>query len=136
MQPNSQTKAHYEGNRATKRGQQSRKRARTPDDLDSDNDLDNETWSKTPNAGADARHNGHNRSTPFGAGALFDAPAFTAMLTKMISNPSDHQELWLDRTALFLPDGGRHQLMVTVTDSQVHSTKASFQLTAADGRVW
>ena len=58
------------------------------------------------------------------------------MLAKMKSNPSEHHQKWLGRTALFLPDWEHEQLMVKVTDSKVQGMKASFQLATADDQVW
>ena len=108
------------------------KRARTVEVSDSDN----ETQSKTPNTGADARHRSRDRGTPFSASAISDEQALTQMLAWIKTDPSVHHQKWLGRSALFIPDGEHEQLMVTVGNSRVQGMKASFQLASADDQVW
>ena len=113
---------------------QSRKRARTVVFLDSDNELDNETQSEKINTKTGANDNSREHRGNSGAEMHLDEKSLALMLAKMKSNPSEHHQKWLGRTAMFRPDGEDEQLMARIANSKVQGTKASFLLTTSDDR--
>jgi hypothetical protein len=103
----------------------------------SDNDLDNETQSETPNDYTAASNSNREHHDITGAGPQQDEQqSLTLMLEKMKAKPSEHHQNWLGRTAMFRPDGEEEQLEARIVNSKVQGTKASFMLVTSDNREW